>query len=244
MPGEQARLAEYRRLLDKILVLPGFEFTATFGFHILGIFPTEKPLREIEHLLLDLNIPPDQLDYGSATVGATTDVLSAYQMIHDAGGLVIAAHANSSNGVAMRGLNFGGQTAGEVVAESIKTIEDRNDAFLFLEALRFSTFPVSRGIEDHALHVLSRAVLQNVHHPRPGHHHDYHIDRVRQVGDTRVGSKALDLRGIGVHGIDRPGETLVLERQQEQGAYLETPWNSDQGDGPRGKQGLQIFHSC
>lgn len=110
MPEERHKLNEYRRLLGKIVVFPGFEFTATFGFHILGIFPTEKPLREIEHLLLDLNIPPDQLDYGSATVGATTDVLSAYQMIHEAGGLVIAAHANSSNGVAMRGFSFGGQT--------------------------------------------------------------------------------------------------------------------------------------
>ena len=110
LPEERLKLNEYRRLLEKILVLPGFEFTATFGFHILGIFPPEKPLREIEHLLLDLNIPPDQLDYGSATVGATTDVLSAYEMIHDAGGLVIAAHANSSNGVAMRGFSFGGQT--------------------------------------------------------------------------------------------------------------------------------------
>ena len=110
LPEERHKLNEYRRLLGKILVLPGFEFTATFGFHILGIFPPVKPLREIEHLLLDLNIPPDQLDYGSATVGATTDVLSAYQMIHEAGGLVIAAHANSSNGVAMRGFSFGGQT--------------------------------------------------------------------------------------------------------------------------------------
>ena len=110
LPEERHKLNEYRRLLGKIVVFPGFEFTATFGFHILGIFPPEKPLREIEHLLLDLNIPPDQLDYGSATVGATTDVLSAYQIIHEAGGLVIAAHANSSNGVAMRGFSFGGQT--------------------------------------------------------------------------------------------------------------------------------------
>lgn len=110
MPEERHKLNEYRRLLGKIVVFPGFEFTATFGFHILGIFPPEKPLREIEHLLLDMNIPPDQLDYGSATVGATTDVLSAYQSIHEAGGLVIAAHANSSNGVAMRGFSFGGQT--------------------------------------------------------------------------------------------------------------------------------------
>ena len=35
-PEEKRRLDEYRRLLDKILVLPGFGFTGTFGFHILG----------------------------------------------------------------------------------------------------------------------------------------------------------------------------------------------------------------
>jgi hypothetical protein len=110
LPEEQARLTEYRRLLDKILVLPGFEFSATFGFHILGVFPSEKPVREIEHLLLDLNIPSDQLDEGSATVGASIDVLTAYRLIDESGGLVVAAHANSSNGVAMRGFAFGGQT--------------------------------------------------------------------------------------------------------------------------------------
>ncbi len=110
LPDEQARLNEYRRLLDKMLVLPGFEFTATFGFHILGIFSEKKPIREIEHLLLDLNLPPDALDEGSDTLGATSDVITAYQVINSAGGLVVAAHANSSNGVAMRGFNFGGQT--------------------------------------------------------------------------------------------------------------------------------------
>jgi hypothetical protein len=110
LPFEQSRLAEYRRLMDKILILPGFEFTATFGFHILAIFSPDKPLREIEHLLLDLNIPTDQLDAGSATVGATSDVLTAYRVVDAAGGLVIAAHANSSNGVAMRGFPLGGQT--------------------------------------------------------------------------------------------------------------------------------------
>lgn len=110
LPEEQVRLAEYQRLLAKILVLPGIEFTATFGFHIMGIFPPEKPVREIEHLLLDLNIPAERLDDGSVTVGAASDVLTAYRKIAEAGGLVIAAHANSSNGVAMRGFNFGGQT--------------------------------------------------------------------------------------------------------------------------------------
>jgi len=110
LPDEVAQLAEYERLLEKILVLPGFEFTATFGFHILGIFPPEKTVREIEHILLQLQIQPDQLDSGSVTVGASSDVLTAYRIINEAGGLVIAAHANSTNGVAMRGFPFGGQT--------------------------------------------------------------------------------------------------------------------------------------
>jgi hypothetical protein len=36
---EANRLAEYRRLLSSIILLPGFEFTATLGVHILAIFP-------------------------------------------------------------------------------------------------------------------------------------------------------------------------------------------------------------
>ncbi len=107
---EKERLAEYRQLLDDLLVLPGFEFTATFGFHVLGIFPPDKPVRELEHLLLSLNIPPGEIDNGASNIGASSDVLAAYQIINEAGGLAIAAHANSSNGVAMRGFPIGGQT--------------------------------------------------------------------------------------------------------------------------------------
>jgi hypothetical protein len=109
-PDEKRRLEEYRRILGKILVLPGFEFTATFGFHILGIFPSETSVSFLEHLLLSLNVPAEKLHEGSSTVGATSDVLHAYQVINQAGGLVIAAHANTGNGVVMRGLDFGGQT--------------------------------------------------------------------------------------------------------------------------------------
>jgi hypothetical protein len=109
-PEEVGRLREYRRLLEKILVLPGFEFTATLGFHILGIYSEETTIRELEHILLDLNVPADKLDEGSTEVGATADVLTAYRVIDEADGIVIAAHANSTHGVAMRGFGFGGQT--------------------------------------------------------------------------------------------------------------------------------------
>jgi len=110
LPNEQTRLNEYRRLLSKILLLPGFEFTATLGFHIIAIFSPEKSIRELEHLLLSLSIPPAQIDEGTPAIGASVDVINAYRLINEAGGIAIAAHANSSNGVAMRGINFGGQT--------------------------------------------------------------------------------------------------------------------------------------
>jgi hypothetical protein len=108
--GERKRLEQYRQLLEDILVLPGFEFTATFGFHILGIFDPQTSIRSLEHLLLQLKVPVDRLDSGATEVGATTDVLTAYRLIDEAGGLVIAAHANSTHGVAMRNLGLGGQT--------------------------------------------------------------------------------------------------------------------------------------
>jgi hypothetical protein len=107
---EQRLLAEYHRLLDKILVLPGFEFTATFGFHILGIFPPDTPVRRVEHVLLSLRVPYEAIERGLTEVGASADVLTAYRAIRDAGGLVIAAHVNAAHGVAMWNLDFGGQT--------------------------------------------------------------------------------------------------------------------------------------
>src|SRR5262249_40127904 len=99
-PDEIRRLNEYHRLLDKILLLPGFEFTATFGFHILGIFSPQTPIRKLEHILLSLRVPADAMDEGNPAIGASSDVLTAYRLINEAGGLVIAAHVNSANGVA------------------------------------------------------------------------------------------------------------------------------------------------
>jgi len=109
-PDEQRRLEEYRHIGNRILILPGFEFTATLGFHVLGVFPPYTSIRALEHLLMELNVPADRLDEGATEIGATTDVLTAYRLIDQAGGLAIAAHANSTHGVALQGLSFGGQT--------------------------------------------------------------------------------------------------------------------------------------
>ncbi len=109
-PAEWKILEEYRRLMAKVLVLPGFEFTAAFGFHILGIFPPETTVRRLEHLLMTFNVPEEQMESGSGQVGATADVLAAYEVINENGGLVIPAHVDSTHGVAMQGFRFGGQT--------------------------------------------------------------------------------------------------------------------------------------
>ncbi len=110
---EARQLAEYQRLSDALMVLPGFEFTATFGFHVLGVFAPGTTVSYLEHLLLSLNVPSGALAKGSSVVGASAEVLTAYRTIHEAGGICIAAHVNSAHGVAMRGQEFGalgGQT--------------------------------------------------------------------------------------------------------------------------------------
>lgn len=109
-PEEERRLTEYNRLLEKILILPGFEFTANFGFHVLGVFSPSTPINFIEHILLDLGVKQGALAKGDPISGSTTDVLEAYGAITRGGGICIAAHVNSNNGVMMLDKNWGGQT--------------------------------------------------------------------------------------------------------------------------------------
>ncbi|NJN15072.1 MAG: AAA family ATPase [Oscillochloris sp.] len=104
---EQERLTEYRRLLAKVTVLPGFEFTSHFGAHILGIFPPNHPISLIEATLLQLGVPPTQLKAGLCGVSNTRHVTEAYDIIARSGGLVIAPHANGPNGVITETLRLG-----------------------------------------------------------------------------------------------------------------------------------------
>jgi hypothetical protein len=106
-PEEQERIDEYRRLLDKITVLPGFEFTSHFGAHVLGIFPPNRPISLIEATLLQLGVPADSLKAGVCGVANTKHVTDAYEIITRAGGLVIAPHVNGPNGVITETLRMG-----------------------------------------------------------------------------------------------------------------------------------------
>lgn len=194
-------LAEYRRLLDKILVLPGFEFTATFGFHILGIFSPDRSVRFLEHLLLSLNIPSHALDEGNSVVGASADVLTAYRVINEAGGICIASHVNTTHGVAMRGLDFGGQTR-------IAYTQDRN-----LHALEATD--------------LGRRGRRTTQHFFDGTKPEYpRRMRVVQGSDAHALDTIRDKRTIVTLGVgERATEVLLRERSFE--ALLEMFQSSD-----------------
>jgi hypothetical protein len=127
---EQERLHEYRRLLQKIMVLPGFEFTSHYGAHILGVFAPDKPLSLIEATLIQLGVPPEDLKKGICGVPNTRHVTDAYEVIARAGGIVIAPHANGPNGVISETLRMG--TSGQARIAATQSP--------FLHALEFINF--------------------------------------------------------------------------------------------------------
>lgn len=105
--GELKRLNEYRRLLERITVLPGFEFTSHYGAHILALFAPDRPVSLIEATLLQLGVPPEVLKQGACSIADTRHVTDAYDIISRAGGIVIAPHANGPNGIITETLRMG-----------------------------------------------------------------------------------------------------------------------------------------
>ncbi len=115
-PDDQIRLDEYRRLLAKITVLPGFEFTSHYGAHILALFAPDQLISVIESTLMSLGVTPDRLNDGACSIPDTRYVIEAYELIHRAGGIVIAPHANGPNGVITETLRMGTSGQARVAA--------------------------------------------------------------------------------------------------------------------------------
>ncbi len=82
---ENEELEEYRQLLKKITVLPGFEFTSRFGSHTLGIFPAEgqASIPKIKAVLYQLGISYEKMNKGTTSVPGTQAFLEAYKIIRD-----------------------------------------------------------------------------------------------------------------------------------------------------------------
>lgn len=98
---EQEELNEYRRLLAKITLLPGFELTTSFGSHVLGLFSPSMLdcISRLKVILNELGVAYDKIPLGTTSVPGTRGYLEAYKIINEAGGIVIAAHINTPTGV-------------------------------------------------------------------------------------------------------------------------------------------------
>lgn len=113
---ERTHYAEYQRILKKMTVLPGFEFTSHYGAHILGIFAPTTPLSVLEAVLLQLGVPSLNIKSGTCSIPNTRYVTEAYEIIARGGGIVIAPHVNAPSGVVTETLRMGSSGQSRVAA--------------------------------------------------------------------------------------------------------------------------------
>jgi hypothetical protein len=146
---EQERLHEYRRLLQKITVLPGFEFTSHYGAHILGVFSPDHSLSLIEATLIQLGVPPDMLKQGACSVPDTQHVTTAYEVIARAGGIVIAPHANGPNGVITETLRMGTSGQARIAATQSPFLSALEFINYYTDHEKFTSPSFYNGKTDH-----------------------------------------------------------------------------------------------
>lgn len=146
---EAERLHEYRRLLGKITVLPGFEFTSHYGAHILGIFSPNHALSLIEATLIQLGVPPDMVKSGMCGVPDTRHVTDAYEIIAKAGGVVIAAHVNGPNGVITETLRMGTSGQSRVAASQSPWLHALEFINFYTDHEKFTSPSFYNGRTDH-----------------------------------------------------------------------------------------------
>src|SRR5262245_57622281 len=148
-PDEQIRLNEFRRLLDKLTVLPGFEFTSHYGAHILGVFSPHQPISLIEATLLQLGVPPELLKRGTTSVANTRHVTEAYEIVARAGGLVIAPHANGPNGVITETLRMGTSGQARVAATQSSSLHALEFVNFYTDHEKFTSPGFYNGRIEH-----------------------------------------------------------------------------------------------
>ncbi len=96
---ELQKLESNYELFESICILPGVEFEATPGIHLLFIFdPTSDPSR-INQLLLDAGYTTELQGREVLDIPANMDVIKAITEANSLGAIVIAAHADSNKGI-------------------------------------------------------------------------------------------------------------------------------------------------
>ena len=91
----------------KLTIFPGFEFTANVGkgLHVLGIFPPDRDLVEIDHVLTECGVPVPRQESNGAHIPSTknlAEILDAIQTRDSEGelqGIVVLPHSQSESGI-------------------------------------------------------------------------------------------------------------------------------------------------
>ncbi|GAB4175193.1 MAG: putative DNA binding domain-containing protein [Roseiflexaceae bacterium] len=146
---EQARLNEYRRLQAKLMVLPGFEFTSHYGAHVLAIFAPDRPISIIQATLLQLGVPPEQLNAGACSITDTRHVTEAYEIINRAGGIVIAPHVNGPNGVITETLRMGTSGQARIAATQHPSLHALEFVNFYTDHEKFTSPSFYNGKTEH-----------------------------------------------------------------------------------------------
>ena len=90
-----------------LTIFPGFEFTANVGkgLHVLGIFPPDRNLEEIDHVLTRCGVPLPRQEANGAHIPSKkslADILEAIQTRNSDGeleGIVVLPHSQSDSGI-------------------------------------------------------------------------------------------------------------------------------------------------
>lgn len=85
---------------NRLVVFPGVELTCSFGkegIHLIALFDPSKGSADIESLLGNLGLRPEQQGNEDTVITAEA-AIGVAQIVTQRGGLVILAHANSSRG--------------------------------------------------------------------------------------------------------------------------------------------------
>jgi len=193
---ERERYDEYQRILDKITVLPGFEFTSHYGAHILGIFSPATPLSVLEAVLLQLGIAPHDIKSGTCSVPDTRHVTDAYEIIARSGGIVIAPHINAPSGIVTETLRMGSSGQSRVAATQSPNLHALEFVHFYTSHETFLNPGFYNGQHDHYERQMFCIQGSDAH-------------RVRRIGNDAVDPKRT--HGIG----DRYFEAQLPERTFE-----------------------------
>ena len=110
----------------ELLVIPGVELSVDY-YHVLALFPPEKGTKDIEALLGELKLEPD--DHGKSAPPikkvAPEDV---FEIIHRRGGLVVLAHIDCEHAGALAGNTKGSAKIELLNSSNYDAVEIKGDA--------------------------------------------------------------------------------------------------------------------